>query len=89
MSSEYTVLVADDSMWARKTAVDCLQQTEFRVIGQATDGKEAVELFKRLTPDITILDLIMPERDGLESLKAIMEEAIPAILEKASKMGRD
>jgi len=73
MDKDYTVLVADDSMWARKTVVDCLANTEFRVVGLAADGRTAVEKFSELAPDITILDLIMPDTDGFATLNRIME----------------
>jgi len=73
MKKNYTVLIADDSIWARKTVVGCLANTEFEVVAEAADGTAAITEFKEFTPDVTILDLIMPNTDGFATLNEIME----------------
>jgi len=50
-----------------------IDATDFNVIGEAENGKVAVKLFRQLEPDIVLMDITMPEMDGLEALKEIMK----------------
>jgi len=68
-----TVLVVDDAMFMRTTIKNMLEANEHTVIGEAEDGIEAVEKYKQLKPDIVILDITMPEMNGVEALKRIKE----------------
>jgi two-component system, chemotaxis family, protein-glutamate methylesterase/glutaminase len=69
------VLVADDSPTARAFMVNVLHEDpELLVIGQATNGAEAIEMTKRLRPDVVLSDLRMPQLDGLEAARRIMQE---------------
>lgn len=68
------VVVADDSPFIRRLLASYLSPAAgFLVVGEAGDGQEALEAVQRLQPDVVTLDLEMPNMDGLESLKAIME----------------
>ena len=72
MNNTIKILVADDSPDFRSIMIDALQaQTDFEVVGSADNGLEAIEKAVRLTPDILLLDLILPEMDGLAVVKAI------------------
>ncbi len=66
----YTIIVADDHPLFRKGIHDYLIEKGFNLIGEATDGKIALELIQTLKPDIAILDINMPEIDGLSVAKA-------------------
>lgn len=67
------VLVAEDSATARALLVSLLSaEPDVRVVGEATTGREAVELAVRLAPDLITMDVHMPEMDGLEATKQIM-----------------
>jgi two-component system, chemotaxis family, protein-glutamate methylesterase/glutaminase len=67
------VLVVDDSKIITKGITDILSQDEqIQVVGQAKDGKEAVEKVAQLKPDVVTMDVNMPEMDGLTALKHIM-----------------
>ncbi|MBJ6800118.1 chemotaxis-specific protein-glutamate methyltransferase CheB [Geomonas propionica] len=67
------VLLADDSLLVRQMLKDMLQAADdIRVVGEACDGKEAVELTQALHPDLVIMDLLMPVLDGLDAIEEIM-----------------
>lgn len=69
------VLVADDHLVYR-IGIRTLISTEpgFEVVGEASNGIEAVELYRRLRPDVLLLDLRMPQQSGIEVVKAIRKE---------------
>lgn len=68
-----TALVVDDNPDVLSLFVELLELKDFQVVGTGSDGKEAVELFKKLKPDITFLDVVMPNADGLYALGHIRE----------------
>jgi len=70
-----TVLVVDDSAFMRKLIAEMVEASgEYRVVGTATDGVEALEQVRALSPDIVTLDIEMPRLDGLQALEQIMKE---------------
>ncbi|PUA36276.1 chemotaxis response regulator protein-glutamate methylesterase [Paenibacillus elgii] len=78
----YDVLVVDDSVFMRKIITDLISgDPALRVIGTAKNGKEAVELVKKLNPHAVTMDIEMPEMNGLDALRAIMNEhPVPVIM---------
>lgn len=65
-----SILIVDDSVLARRTLKGLLKaDPELRVVGEAADGAEALEMLVDLDPDIILLDLEMPRLDGLRFLK--------------------
>lgn len=67
------VLIVDDSAFVRKVVKEMLSQSPFiEVVGNATNGREALEKVEALNPDVVTLDLIMPELDGIGFLKEQM-----------------
>lgn len=69
------VLVVDDSAFMRKALSMMLESDpHIEVVGNARNGKEGVELVKKLKPDLVTMDVEMPEMDGLTALRIIMEE---------------
>jgi two-component system, chemotaxis family, protein-glutamate methylesterase/glutaminase len=70
-----TVLVVDDSSFMRALIAEMVESTrEFRVVGTAADGIEAIEAIRSLAPDIVTLDIEMPRLDGLQALDTIMRD---------------
>jgi two-component system, chemotaxis family, chemotaxis protein CheY len=69
----FTCLVADDSLFARKNIGKIVSRIGGRMIGEAVNGLEAVKLYNQLKPDLVLLDVTMPELDGIEALRKIME----------------
>lgn len=67
-----SVLIADDHSILRQGLVSLIEdRADMTVAGEASNGREAVELWKEHRPDVTLLDLRMPELDGLSTIKAI------------------
>jgi two-component system, chemotaxis family, chemotaxis protein CheY len=68
----FKVLVVDDSTTMRKIISQQLKSEAYDVCGEASDGKEALERYKELAPDVVTMDINMPVMDGLDSLKSIL-----------------
>ena len=65
------VLLADDESHVRLFIKTIISSMGCQVVGEATNGKEAVELFDQTTPDLVLLDINMPVMDGIAALKAL------------------
>jgi len=66
------VLIVDDSMLMRRLVKETLVADGWEVAGEACNGQEAVEKYRELRPDAVTLDIIMPESNGLDALRAIL-----------------
>jgi len=66
------ILIADDSDAIRLVLKDILEIDKHEIVGEATDGSEAVVLYKQHNPQILLLDLAMPKKDGLTVVKEVM-----------------
>lgn len=71
---QINVLLADDSFLIRNVLKDALSAEGFHIIGEAKNGKEAIDLVKAKKPDVLILDCEMPVMDGLSALQIIMQQ---------------
>lgn len=67
------VLIVDDLAFIKLIIRDTLEKTGFEVAGEASNGIEAVEMYKRLKPDIVLMDITMPRMDGIQALQEIMK----------------
>ncbi|MBT8370843.1 MAG: response regulator transcription factor, partial [Deltaproteobacteria bacterium] len=66
MSNPISVLVADDHTIVRQGLARLLEdQADIRIVGQATNGRKAVDLAKELIPDVVIMDIAMPRMNGV------------------------
>ena len=68
-----TLLVTDDAMIIRQIIKDMATSAGWEVVGEASNGQEAIDRYRELHPDAVTLDLVMPEHDGLHALHGIME----------------
>lgn len=73
MSNQKKVLVVDDSMVMRAMIKDVLTKDGFEVVGQAKNGKEALDQYRMIRPDLVTMDIIMPGEHGTDVVKRILE----------------
>ncbi|MBI5048880.1 MAG: response regulator [Deltaproteobacteria bacterium] len=84
---KYRFLIVDDSVFARKNAAKVVEMLGGIVVGEAATGKEGVEQYFKLKPDIVILDVSMPEMEGLEALAKMREKDKEAKVIIVSSLG--
>ena len=82
-------LIADDAHFMRMMLKDILPSTEFEIVGEAEDGVQAAKKYKELRPDLVIMDVIMPEMDGIEATRSIVEADPGAKILMVSAMGQE
>ena len=84
----YTVMLVDDAAFMRMMLKDILSNNGYQVIGEAENGMVAVDKYSDLKPDITIMDITMPEMDGLQAVKEIRAKDPQAKIIMCSAMGQ-
>jgi len=83
------VLVVDDAAFMRKMVSDALTQGGHVVVGEAGNGVEAIARFQELKPEVTTLDITMPEKDGISALREIIELDPAARVVMCSALGQE
>ena len=83
------VLVVDDAAFMRKMVSDALTKGGHQVVGEAGNGVEAVAQYQALKPEVTTLDITMPEKDGLAALKEIIAFDPAARVVMCSALGQE
>lgn len=81
------ILAIDDSLVTLKILKKTLKETEFEVVGDATSGEEGLAKYDELKPDLVLLDIIMPEIDGIQTLERLMTKNKSAKVVMVSSMG--
>ena len=81
------VLICDDSMLVRKKLTASLKNIGVGEVIEAADGEQAVAMHKKHDPDITLMDIVMPKLNGVDALKAILENDPSARVVMASSVG--
>ena len=67
------LLIVDDSRIIRRKIARCLEEHDLDVIGRASNGAEALEIFSEAQPDVVTMDLTMPEMDGIECVEKLVQ----------------
>ena len=83
------VLIADDASFMRQMIRDIIEPEGFEVVGEASDGMEVVEKYKKLRPDVVLMDIVMPKRSGIDAVRAIKAEDAGARVVMCSALGQD
>jgi len=84
------VLIVDDAQFTRnmlKNIIGKIEQIE--VIGEASNGVEAISLYKKLNPDLVTMDLVMPEKGGIEATEEILKINSKALIVVVSALGQE
>jgi len=74
------VLIAEDEPIVRMDLKEILESQGYEVVGEASDGQVAIELARKLKPDVIIMDIRMPNLDGIEAAKILTQENIAPII---------
>jgi two-component system, chemotaxis family, chemotaxis protein CheY len=82
------VLIADDLRFIKIVLRDILEKSGFRVVGEASNGDEAIALYLDTRPDVVLMDITMPVMDGLTALKKIREIDPAACIIMCSAIGQ-
>ncbi|MFP4372463.1 MAG: response regulator [Halanaerobium sp.] len=82
------VLVVDDAAFIRMLLKKTLEELDFEVVAEAKSGKDAVIFYDHYKPDIVTMDLSMPDMDGIEATKKIIEKDIAAKIIIFSAIGQ-
>jgi len=83
------VLIVDDALFMRNLLGDILERNGFQVVAQATNGEEAVELYREHRPDLVTMDIVMPLKSGIEALEEIITEDPEARIVMCSALGQE
>lgn len=82
------ILLVDDAAFMRMMLKDILVKNGYEVLGEAENGLKAVEKYKELNPDLVIMDITMPEMDGIDAVKEIKKVNTNASVIMCSAMGQ-
>ncbi len=82
------ILICDDAAFMRMMIKDILTKNGYEVVGEAANGAEGVEKYGQLKPDLVMMDITMPEMNGIDALKKIKESDSNANVIMCSAMGQ-
>ncbi|NBI07869.1 response regulator [Senegalia massiliensis] len=82
------ILIVDDAAFMRMMIKDILSKNGYEIVGEADNGQKAIEKFKELNPDLVIMDITMPEVDGIQAVKEIKKIDNNSKIVMCSAMGQ-
>ena len=82
------ILICDDAAFMRMMIKDILTKNGYNVAGEAENGAKAVEKYSEVKPDLVLMDITMPEMDGIQALKKIKSTDPAALVIMCSAMGQ-
>ncbi|PLX94347.1 MAG: two-component system response regulator [Desulfuromonas sp.] len=83
------ILVVDDALFMRNMLKDIFVRAGHEVVGEASNGNEAVEMYRELRPDMVTMDIVMPMKSGIEALEDINREFPEAQVVMCSALGQE
>ena len=82
------ILIADDAAFMRMMIKDILTKNGYNVVGEAENGQKAIDAYSEYNPDLVLMDITMPELDGIGALKGIKAKDANANVIMCSAMGQ-
>ena len=76
MTNEISLVIADDHPMVRAGLRSMLSDSRIRIVGEASNGREALEMVSKLKPMVILMDIRMPDVDGIQALEAIKAEKL-------------
>ena len=83
------ILIVDDAAFMRLMIKNMIEEAGYEVVGEASNGADGVEKYKKLKPDMVTMDITMPEMDGIQALKEIRRFDPDAKILMCSAMGQE
>lgn len=83
------VLIVDDALFMRNLLRDIFSAAGWEIAGEAGDGNEALQRYRELKPDLVTMDIVMPQRSGIEALQDIMAADPEAVVIMCSALGQE
>ena len=83
------ILVADDASFMRQMIREIVETEGHEVVAEASDGVEAIEMFRAHHPELVTMDIVMPRRSGIDAVKAILELDAGANVVMCSALGQE
>ncbi len=82
------VLITDDALFMRVTLKNILEKGGYEVAGEASNGRESVEMYQQVKPDLVTMDITMPELDGISAVREIKKTDPNANIIMCTAMGQ-
>ena len=82
------ILITDDALFMRVTLKNILSKQGYEVVGEAANGRESVELYQSVKPDLVTMDITMPEMDGISAVREIKKIDAEARIIMCTAMGQ-
>jgi two-component system chemotaxis response regulator CheY len=83
------ILVADDASFMRQMIREIVEGAGHQVVGEASDGTEAIERYKQHRPDVVTMDIVMPRLSGIDAVKGLLELDSSACVVMCSALGQE
>lgn len=82
------ILITDDALFMRVTLRNILEKNGYEIAGEAANGRESLEMYQKVKPDLVTMDITMPEMDGISALKEIKKVDPNATIVMCTAMGQ-
>ena len=83
------VLIVDDALFMRNLLRDIFSGAGWQIAGEAEDGNQALQKYRELKPDLVTMDIVMPQRSGIDALQDILAEDAEARVIMCSALGQE